>query len=134
MKISQKIRILMALFEITNKEMADKLNITPQRLSNYLADVSRPPMEFVQQISEMFNVSIDYLVNEKYEFSVIYRNKHTHEISTPDIKENQIAEPSAEYSTEMAKKIVSEIKILPPESLKTLLKIIEALKEEKSNA
>jgi transcriptional regulator with XRE-family HTH domain len=124
----------MALFEITNKEMAGRLNITSQRLSNYLSGVSRPPMEFIQQISEMFNVSIDYLVNDKYEFSVIYRNKHTHEITSSDEQKKQIAEPLSEYSTKMAEKVISEVKVLSPEILKTLLKIIEALKEEKSNA
>lgn len=52
-------------------EFADKLGIPSTTLRNYETDVREPGHTFLKQISEFFNVSVDYLLgltNEKENF------------------------------------------------------------------
>lgn len=56
----------------TRNEFADKLGIPSTTLRNYETDVREPGHTFLKQMSEMFNVSVDYLLcltNEKEKIS-----------------------------------------------------------------
>ena len=46
----------------TRNEFADKLGIPSTTLRNYETDVREPGHTFLKQISELFNVSVDYLL------------------------------------------------------------------------
>ena len=46
----------------TRNEFAEKLKIPSTTLRNYETDVREPGHTFLKQISEMFNVSVDYLL------------------------------------------------------------------------
>ena len=46
----------------TRNEFADKLGIPSTTLRNYETDVREPGHTFLKQISEFFNVSVDYLL------------------------------------------------------------------------
>lgn len=46
----------------TRNEFAEKLGIPSTTLRNYETDVREPGHTFLKQISEMFNVSVDYLL------------------------------------------------------------------------
>lgn len=46
----------------TRNEFADKLGIPSTTLRNYETDVREPGHIFLKQISELFNVSVDYLL------------------------------------------------------------------------
>lgn len=46
----------------TRNEFADKLGIPGTTLRNYETDVREPGHTFLKQISELFNVSVDYLL------------------------------------------------------------------------
>lgn len=47
---------------ITRNDFAEKLNIPSTTLRNYETDVREPGHTFLKQISELFNVSVDYLL------------------------------------------------------------------------
>lgn len=47
---------------LTRNEFADKLGIPSTTLRNYETDVREPGHIFLKQISELFNVSVDYLL------------------------------------------------------------------------
>lgn len=59
------IKILSTLLEeknITQRELADKINVTEVTISRYLSGERSPRIEIVNKIAEYFNVSIDYLL------------------------------------------------------------------------
>ena len=49
--------------EITQKELATILNIAPTTLNGYITNKRQPNLELVKQISEILNVSTDYLLD-----------------------------------------------------------------------
>lgn len=77
----------------TRNEFADRLKIPSTTLRNYETDAREPGHTFLKQISEMFNVSVDYLLcltddkekvssyqlrNSEYEHIQKYRTLDTH--------------------------------------------------------
>lgn len=59
------IKILSTLLEeknITQRELADKINVTEVTISRYLSGERSPRIEIVNKIAEYFDVSIDYLL------------------------------------------------------------------------
>lgn len=119
MEISKKLRILMAFYDINNKEMARVLGVSPQSLSNYVNGVNIPPLDVIQRVANHFEISMDFLVNEKFEFSISYKNKDKKELSNG----LKVAEPPPSYG-----KVTDLLKDLTPEQIEMLEKIIKALK------
>ena len=64
MHLSDKIKDLRKKDEITQKELAEKIFVSRQTISNWENNKSYPSMEFVHSISNLFNVSIDSLIKE----------------------------------------------------------------------
>lgn len=48
--------------DISQKELAKKLNIARTTLSGYERQISEPPFEILIKISKIFNVSVDYII------------------------------------------------------------------------
>jgi transcriptional regulator with XRE-family HTH domain len=82
----------MAFYDRSNKEVAADLGISKQRLSNYLSELNRPPVNMLQKIAALFEISLDFLVNDKYELHIIYRNEQSHQLPA-------VAEPKPQYKT-----------------------------------
>ena len=59
---------------LTQVELAEKLNLSKGTIGNYESGVRRPRYEDMEAIADLFNVEIDYLVgrsNKKPEFSLL---------------------------------------------------------------
>lgn len=48
--------------DISQKELAKRLNIARTTLSGYERQASEPPFEILIKIAEIFNVSVDYII------------------------------------------------------------------------
>lgn len=48
--------------DISQKELAQKLNIARTTLSGYERQISEPPFEILIKISKIFKVSVDYII------------------------------------------------------------------------
>lgn len=46
----------------TQRELADKLNISPARLNSWVKDKRQPDVEYIKRLAAALNVSGDYLV------------------------------------------------------------------------
>ncbi len=58
--------ILRSLLEekmITQKQMADDLNIAASTIGNYIRNLRQPDFDTVRRIAQYFGVSTDYLLN-----------------------------------------------------------------------
>lgn len=67
MNIGKKIVELRKGSNYTQEKLASKLDITRQTLSNWESNISSPDLEQAKKIAELFNISLDDLVNIKFE-------------------------------------------------------------------
>lgn len=61
-KIICKIKRIMELENINQKELAQKLGLTPVAISRYLSGKRKITVELAIDISNVFNVSLDWLL------------------------------------------------------------------------
>ena len=59
---AERVRYLRQTRELTQVQLADKLGITKQSVSNWENDNIMPSVEMLVKIADFFNVSTDYLL------------------------------------------------------------------------
>lgn len=64
MSIGGKIIQLMKQEGMTQKELAEKINVTEASMSRYLKDKRLPRIDVLANIAKVFNVSIEFLQGE----------------------------------------------------------------------
>ena len=62
--LGRKIAELRRGKNITQDEMAEKLNVTPQAVSKWENDISCPDIMLLPKIAEMLSVSVDELLSD----------------------------------------------------------------------
>ena len=60
---STRITELRKKANLTQSELGEKLNVTPQAVSKWENGLSEPDVETFKKMSELFSVSLDYLLN-----------------------------------------------------------------------
>ena len=87
-----RIKNLREELNITQQELADKLNCSKSVIGLYENDRRKPSLEVLLKLSEIFNCSIDYILgksdirNIEEEFEFAY-HKETEGLSDEEIKE-----------------------------------------------
>lgn len=67
MKLGDILRELLEQHNMTQKQFAQELDITPAALGNYIRNVREPDYHTLIRIADFFNVSIDFLLNHNIE-------------------------------------------------------------------
>ena len=67
MKLNEKIKKYRKIFNLTQEQLAEKLNVSRQVITKWESDNGLPDIENLKQLSKTFNVSIDYLLNDNEE-------------------------------------------------------------------
>lgn len=67
MKLSDKILSLRKRNGLSQEELADKLNVSRQAVSRWEGGAAQPDASNVLQLSKLFGVTADYLLNDEYE-------------------------------------------------------------------
>ena len=65
-KFGEFIKTLRKKHNLTQKQLADKYNVTYQAVSKWENGLNMPDMALIKQISKDFNISIDELLDGKY--------------------------------------------------------------------
>lgn len=65
MSFGDNLRVLIEEQGITQKELAAKLNVAPSTIGSYVQNVREPDFATLKAISKFFNVSIDYLLDNR---------------------------------------------------------------------
>jgi len=60
--IGKRIKLLRTEKEVTQKELADFLSLTPKMISFYEKGERFPPHDIISKLSDYFNVTTDYLL------------------------------------------------------------------------
>lgn len=63
MKLGDNIKELIEQHDMTQKQLARKLDITPAALGNYIRNNREPDYSTLIRIADYFHVSIDFLLN-----------------------------------------------------------------------
>lgn len=63
MKFNDKLRSLIEERELTQKQVANDLNIAPSTMGGYVQGSSEPDFETLRRLSQYFDVTTDYLLN-----------------------------------------------------------------------
>ncbi len=66
-RIGTNIKFLRKTFELSQHELADKLNITRQQVANYEKGETTIPFNSLYKMSEIFNISLDDLISDALE-------------------------------------------------------------------
>jgi transcriptional regulator with XRE-family HTH domain len=72
MEIGNRIHDLRIRNDLTQKELADKLNVTPQAVSRWEQNLVEPGLQSLQTLAAIFNISLDEFVdceNENIDFN-----------------------------------------------------------------
>ena len=67
MKLNEKILSLRKSEGISQEELAEKLNVSRQAVSRWEVGTAQPDASNILQLSKLFNVTADYLLNDDYE-------------------------------------------------------------------
>ena len=111
MTFGQKIKHLRTKSNLTQKELAEKMNVTFQTISKWESDTNEPDIESIRRLSNIFGCSIEYLfsqeIEEEKKEEPITEEKVAEE--KEDVKEDPVIEPEEkkeeqanEHSTPLA--------------------------------
>ena len=68
MEIGEKIRYLRLEHHLTQKELAEKLHVSMQAISNWERQKDYPDYSNLLQLTELFQISLDELLKEEIDF------------------------------------------------------------------
>ncbi len=74
MTFGEKIKKLRTEANLTQKDLAEKLNVSFQTVSKYENDTNEPDLQTIKKLAQLFNCSIDYLFSDKVEEDVTTTN------------------------------------------------------------
>lgn len=74
-----RLKSLRKLNKMSREELGSKIGVSKQSIANYEQNVNEPTLTNVIKMSEIFNVSIDYLVGNEKEVKTIYPNREVKE-------------------------------------------------------
>lgn len=63
--IAKRIKELRTQQKLTQKELAERLNLTPKMISFYELEQRTPPSDIIIKLAKIFNVSTDYLLGNE---------------------------------------------------------------------
>ncbi len=84
---SEKLKTLRKQHGITQEQLAKELGIGTSTIGMYESNIRKPSYKVLKKISNYFNVSVDYLVNEaEYEntFNLDFYIEHIQALSSED--------------------------------------------------
>ncbi|QUH20415.1 helix-turn-helix domain-containing protein [Alkaliphilus sp. B6464] len=112
MNFSERLRSLRKDLNLTQEELAQKLNKTRSTIAGYETERKQPDYETLKFIADFFDVSIDYLLGRTHD-----RN--------PTVRISIEEEPD---KCKKSNEIFEDIENLSPESQEELKKLIELYK------
>ena len=114
MTIGQKIAVLRTAMQISQEQLAEKLEVSRQSVSKWESDQSVPEVSKILQLSSIFNVTTDDLLRDEIPLA-------------PTLTENLLNPRNQLYSTEdTLAQTVSEARLTPSLQLSTLSRSVDS--------
>ena len=98
MTLGEKLKLLLKENCMTQEDLAERLEVSRQAVGKWVNDKGMPEVNKLLQISDMFGVSMDYLLKENYESDYLKKREGDHE---NDYEEKNILNNGYYVSEEM---------------------------------
>jgi len=118
MKLSEKLQKIRKENNITQEGLADKLNVSRQAVSKWESGSAYPDTEKLIQISKIFNVSLDELINDNVDKSA---NNSSRKVSFMEILNDVLEFISKSVNMFWSMKFIEKIKCIFEMSLLVLI-------------
>lgn len=116
---AKKLRIKMALRDINQKELAERIGVTPATICLWLQGKSTPRMDKVDELCRLFDVSREYFVAEDDDY---YERRRESTRLADELLDN-----------DELRALLSACKGIEPDKLKVFTQIISAMKDNKED-
>ncbi|AFK87451.1 MULTISPECIES: helix-turn-helix domain-containing protein [Thermoanaerobacterium] len=127
MSFAKRLSELRNEFKLTQKELADKLGVSRGTIGMYEIGQRDPDTDTLLKLSELFNVSVDYLLG-----NTDIRNP-VDEITDAVSDDPELAEFWNELKQrEDLKLLFKQTRNLSPKAIKQVMRIIKAIEDEES--
>lgn len=113
---------LRILSNLTQQDLAKRLNLSQETISFYESGKREPDYTTLKKIANFFDVSIDYLFGRT-------DNKVFH--TTSSVKDNNTSDKLFDGKQEDLKSLITFVKNLTPEQIKSINNLIEAFNSKK---
>lgn len=90
MNLNKKILSLRKKEKLTQEQMADILGVTRQTISNWELDITKPDIEQILKISNIFKISIDELLGQKTGDIILHKIETTENTVNKNYKKIRI--------------------------------------------
>lgn len=120
MLFNEKLKILRKEKNLTQEELAEKLNVSRQAITKWESGDGTPDIENLKQISILFNITIDELVKEEKNFTIATKEQYTY------IEELEI-EHTKHFDINISK--IHELNIMPNVEEKVKLELLSNQEE-----
>ncbi|AYD39598.1 helix-turn-helix domain-containing protein [Clostridium fermenticellae] len=134
MEIGSKIKKIRESKGLTQKQLAEKIGVTPVTITRYENDNRKPDFDTLEKIADYFNVSIDYLLGRTDSKEIISNPKK--DTSVEKISESLSDDPELAnfWNTlkerEDLKLLFKQTKDMVPNDIKKIVRIIKAIEDE----
>ena len=65
MTLGQKLKEIRKRFELSQEQLAEIMNISSQAITKWENDGGLPDINNLQELSKIFGITVDYLLNDK---------------------------------------------------------------------
>jgi len=126
--LSKRLKKLRKERKLSQKKLAKELNLSPSTIAMYETNKRNPDSETLEKMSDLFNVSIDYLLGLTDERS-----------SADKIKKALTDDPELSDAWEKISKredlqlLFKQTKDMDESSIRQVIRIIKAIEDEESN-
>ena len=128
MNFPQRLKLLREEAGLTQKQLADKLGVSRGTIGMYEIGQRDPDTETLQKLSDIFGVSVDYLLGKT-------------DIRNPSDEITEAVEDDPELlefwnelkQREDLKLLFKQTRKLSPKDIKQVIRIIKAIEEEENN-
>ena len=120
MLFNEKLKMLRKEKNLTQEELAEKLNVSRQAITKWESGDGTPDIENLKQVSVLFNTTIDELVKEEKNITTKIEEKYTY------IEELEI-EHTKHFDIHISK--IYELNIIPNDEEKVKVKLISNKEE-----
>lgn len=105
MTLGQKLKEIRKKFGLSQEQLAEIMNVSRQAITKWENDAGIPDVRNLQELSKIFNVTVDYLLNNENKLPVLSmrkvldKNKYKNKISSySQILKEYYAEPYEVYN------------------------------------
>ena len=89
MNLAEKLVALRKEKGLTQKELAERLDVSRQAVSRWEVGIAVPSTDNLKVLGELYEVPVDYLLNEEFE-NIAKQNKDAREQSTQELEKKGI--------------------------------------------